>query len=130
MPRLKVTIITGRSLSQGRSKELGKFSDKYRESVAVCELDPKDLRALRIRPGTNVRIRTKYGKVVLKAVKSTQSPHRGIVFLPYGPWASVIMGAETQGTGMPSFKGVPGRIEPARKESVSDLRQLLGIVER
>ena len=51
---IKVILITGRSLDQGVSKELGKFSKEYMEKVAVCELDPEDLKLLGVSSGQNV----------------------------------------------------------------------------
>ncbi|MEM2927014.1 MAG: molybdopterin dinucleotide binding domain-containing protein, partial [Candidatus Bathyarchaeia archaeon] len=84
---MEFILITGRSLSQGREKERGKFSEAYKNAVAICELDPQDLEALGIREGDNVRIRTDFGCVVVKPIPSSQAPHRGIAFIPYGPWA-------------------------------------------
>ena len=46
MPSLKVTLLTGRTLRQGQGKEYGKLSERYRKSVATCEIDPEDLKKL------------------------------------------------------------------------------------
>lgn len=73
----------------------------------------------------NVRITTNFGSVVLRLVKSQAAPHSKIVFIPYGPWASLIMNPETHGTGMPSLKGIPAEIEPALKEKVLSVPDLL-----
>jgi len=58
-------------------------------------------------------------------VKSARSPHPRVVFIPYGPWASLIMNPRTHGTGMPSLKGIPAEIEPAPNEKVLSLQNLL-----
>ena len=126
MPSLNVTLLTGRTLRQGQGKEYGKLSDRYWKSVAVCEIDPSDLLKLGIKAGKPVKITTNSGSVVVRAVKSLRGPHPGRIFVPYGPWASMIVDAKTNGTGMPSFKGIQAMIEPAAEESeVLKLQQLL-----
>ncbi|MEM4246285.1 MAG: molybdopterin dinucleotide binding domain-containing protein [Candidatus Bathyarchaeia archaeon] len=107
---MKVQLITGRSLGQGRGKEKGKYSLSYLQSTSVCELDPEDLKTLRLAEDENLLVETEYGQVVLKPVPSTQAPHRGIAFIPYGPWANRLTGPQTQGSGMPNLKGVSARI--------------------
>jgi formylmethanofuran dehydrogenase subunit D len=125
MLKLKVTLLTGRTLRQGQGKEYGKLSERYRKSVAVCEMDPDDMKRLGIRENENVKIATDYGSVVVKAVKSLRAPHPSAVFVPYGPWVSLVMNSKTHGTGMPSLKGVTAEVEPAPTESVLNLPELL-----
>jgi len=123
--KLKVTLITGRTIEQGVGKEHGKASKEYAESVSVCYLDPEDLKKLGIKEKTNVLVSTEYGKVIVKALKSLRAPHPSIIFIPYGPWASAIADAETNSIGMPSFKGVPAEIEPALDKPILSLEELL-----
>jgi formylmethanofuran dehydrogenase subunit D len=126
MPSLNVTLLTGRTLRQGQGKEYGKLSERYWKSVAVCEIDPEDLNRMGITDGKPVRITTKQGSVAVRAVKSLRGPHDGKIFVPYGPWASVIVDSETHGTGMPSFKGTQAVVEPAADgEKVLTLQELL-----
>jgi len=126
MPSLKVTLLTGRTLRQGQGKEYGKLSERYWKSVAICEIDPDDLKKMGIKENSPVKITTDYGSVVVRAVKSLRAPHTGRVFIPYGPWASVVVNPKTHGTGMPSFKGINAIIEPAGSiEKVFTLRELL-----
>jgi formylmethanofuran dehydrogenase subunit D len=123
--KLKVTLLTGRTLRQGQGKEYGKLSERYQKSVAVCEMDPDDMKRLGIKENENVKIATDYGSVVVKAVKSLRGPHPGAVFVPYGPWVSIIMNSETHGTGMPRLKGIRAEVEPAPTEPVLTLPELL-----
>jgi len=126
MPGLKVTLLTGRTLRQGQGKEYGKLSERYWKSVAICEIDPDDLKKLGTKDGKTVRITTNHGSVAVRAVKSMRGPHQGRIFVPYGPWASVIVDSKTDGTGMPSFKGIEATIEPAADgEKVFGLQELL-----
>ncbi len=125
MPRLKVSLLTGRTIDQGRGKEMGKLSKEYLESVVLCQMDPDDMKYLGVNENTNVKVTTDFGSVVLKAVKSVRAPHPKVAFIPYGPWASLIMNPHTHGTGMPSLKGIPAEIEPAINEYVLGLKELL-----
>jgi len=125
MPKLKVSLITGRTIDQGKGKEMGKLSKEYLESVVICQMDPNDMKFLGVKENTNVKVTTDVGSVVLKAVKSARAPHPKVVFIPYGPWASLIMNPKTHGTGMPSLKGIPAEIEPAPNEKVLSLQNLL-----
>jgi len=125
MPKLKVSLLTGRTIGQGQGKEYGKLSDDYWKSVAICEMDPDDIKRLKIKEGQNVKITTDFGSVVVKAFESARAPHPGSAFIPYGPWANLLVNSKTHGTGMPSFKGISAEIEPAPKEKVLSLLNLL-----
>jgi len=125
MPKVKVTLLTGRTIDQGKGKEMGKLSKEYLESVIICQMDPKDMKSLGVKENTNVKVTTDFGSVVLKAVKSARAPHPKVAFIPYGPWASLIMNPKTHGTGMPSLKGISAEIEPAPNEKVLSLQNLL-----
>ncbi|MEM2953562.1 MAG: molybdopterin dinucleotide binding domain-containing protein [Candidatus Bathyarchaeia archaeon] len=123
--KLKVTLVTGRTIEQGVGKEHGKSSEEYVESVSVCYMDPEDMKKLGIKDKTNVLVSTEFGSVVVKAVKSIRTPHAGIVFIPYGPWANVVIDPETHSIGMPSFKGIPAEVEPAPDKPILSLKKLL-----
>jgi formylmethanofuran dehydrogenase subunit D len=124
-PKLHVILLTGRTIEQGVGKERGKASKEYVESVSVCYLDPEDLRRLGIKEGANVSVSTNFGSVVVKALKSLRAPHLGIIYIPYGPWANVVVNPETHGIGMPSFKGIPAEVEPAPEKPLLGLAELL-----
>lgn len=124
-PKLRVTLLTGRTIEQGVGKERGKSSKEYAESVSICYMDPEDLKKLRVKEKTHVKVSTDYGSVVVKALKSLRAPHPSIIFIPYGPWANVIVDPETHGIGMPSFKGIPADVEPAPDEPLLSLKELL-----
>ena len=121
---MEFVLITGRTVDQGYGKEFGKFSQEYLMNVAVCEMHPEDMRKLNIRDGKNVRVTTEVGSVVVKARESRRIRKPGIIFIPYGPWANAIMKPETEGTGMPHFKGIKARVE-LTDEEVLDLKSLL-----
>ena len=125
MPKLKVSLLTGRTIDQGKGKEYGKLSEEYQKSVSICEMDPEDMKFLKLRENENVKATTEFGSVIVRAVESKRAPHPGVVFIPYGPWASVLANPKTHGTGMPSLKGEMAEIEPAPAEKVMTLQELL-----
>jgi len=125
MPKLNVLVLTGRTIDQGRGKEMGKLSDVYQKDVTQCQIDPEDMKALGLRRNAKVKVTTNFGSVVLRAVKSLRGPHPKMIFIAYGPWASVISDPETHGTGMPSLKGMSGELEPAPDEKVLTMQELV-----
>jgi formylmethanofuran dehydrogenase subunit D len=120
-----VILITGRTIAQGATRDGRKILKDYVESAAICELDPEDLGKLKIKEGDIVRVKTNYGTVVVRAAVSNQAPHPGIVFIPMGPWANEVIGPETDGVGMPSFKSVSAEIEVAPNETILDAVALI-----
>jgi len=124
-PKLRVTLLTGRTIEQGVGKERGKASKEYVESVSVCFMDPEDLKRLGIKEKTNILVSTDYGSVVVKALKSLRVPHPGVIFIPYGPWANAVVNPETHSIGMPSLKGIPAEVEPAPDKPLLGLEELL-----
>lgn len=125
MSKIKVILLTGRTIDQGVSKEHGKLSKEYQEKVAVCEVDSSDLEKLTAKEGLNIKVITRYGSVVVKAVESSRGAHPGIVYMPYGLWANIVVDPHTHGTGMPSFKGISAELEAAPSENVTPIPLLL-----
>ena len=125
MSKLNVTLLTGRTIDQGRSKEAGKSSPFYKESVATCYMEPGDMATLGVKENQNVRVSTKFGSVVLRAAKNNPESREGIMFVPYGLWINLIVDPETNGIGMPSFKGIPAEVEPAIGERVLTINEVL-----
>ncbi len=125
MRGFKATLLTGRSLKQGMGKEVSKTSDRYKESVSICEVHPNDMENAGLKEGDLIRVTTKFGSVVVKCVPSDHIPKPGIIFIPYGPYASSLIGISTDSTGMPTFKGASAEVEAAPEEKVLDIKQLL-----
>jgi formylmethanofuran dehydrogenase subunit D len=123
--KLRATLITGRTIDQGVGKEMGKGSIEYFESSSICFMDKADMIKLGVKSGTNVLVTSKYGSVIVKALKYPWGNMPGLVFIPCGLWANAICGDETFGMGMPMFKGFSVDVELAPKESVLTLDELL-----
>jgi formylmethanofuran dehydrogenase subunit D len=123
--KLRAILITGRTIDQGVGKEMGKGSQEYFDSAAVCFLDEVDMKKIGIKSRTNVLVTTKYGSVVVRALKNPYGSNPGIVFIPCGTWANAVCGDETFGMGMPLFKGFPVEVEPAPNRQILTLNELL-----
>lgn len=106
----KFKLVTGRTLLQGAGKEKGKFSEEYLKEVSVCELDPEDMRRLSVAENDLILVRTEFGKAELRAKASTRAPHKGVIFIPYGPAASLLTSPYTDGSGMPTLKGLEAEV--------------------
>jgi len=109
MEGIKVKLISGRTIAQGENLE-NKMSEEYFNAVAVCEMNEKDMERVGVSPDQNVKVKTNYGEVVVKAKKAKGYPE-GIAFIPMGPWANALVSANTRGAGMPSYKGLDAEIE-------------------
>jgi formylmethanofuran dehydrogenase subunit D len=125
MSRISLNLITGRSIQQGVAMEGGKEKQAYTDAAGIIEMDASDLRKLGIWKNTNVRVTSRYGSVVVKAVETSQGPHPGIGFIPLGPWANMLVDPNTYSTGTPTFKGVPVEVEVAMNERVPGAIELV-----
>jgi formylmethanofuran dehydrogenase subunit D len=123
--KLCATLITGRTIDQGVGKEMGKGSKEYFDSASVCFIDKSDMLKIGLKSGTNVKVTSKYGSVIVKSAKFPGGITPGMVFIPCGLWANAICGDETFGMGMPMFKGFAVEVEAAPNEVVLTLDELL-----
>jgi len=110
MASRRFVLIAGRTTKQGQQVNVGKDHPDYWEMVGTLVLNSEDLTSLGIPPGSRVRVRSDYGEAVFRC-RDGDVP-AGIVFVPYGPPTSRLMGGETEGTGMPAQKGWEVEIEP------------------
>jgi formylmethanofuran dehydrogenase subunit D len=99
-----VILITGRTVDQGVAIEGGKLAQAYVKAAAVCYMDPEDMKKIGVITGDIVSVKTNFGQVVLRVVKSEDTPHVGIAFVPMGPWANQVVDPNTDSIGMPSFR--------------------------
>ena len=123
MVKIKVTLISGRTSQQGVGLEVGKTSDQYFRSVSYVEVSAEDAEAVGMNDGNLVEVATPHGSVVV-SVRVSKDLEKGMAFFPYGPWANQVFGSETEGTGMPAYKGVEATLEPV-EEGVPSLLELV-----
>ena len=127
MAKLNVTLVSGRTSQQGVGLEEGKTSDNYVKSVNHVQLCPDDAEKMKLKEGSAVSVETQHGSVVVNW-RPSKELEAGMVFFPYGPWANQVYGYETEGTGMPIFKGIEATVSPAKGKvkSIEELVKSLG----
>ena len=102
-------MISGRTLAQGASCEC-KNSEDFFKAVSSCSLSEKDYSSLGLTDKKNVLVKNRFGQVVLSGRRDSGLPP-GIIFIPMGPWANVVVGPDTGGCGTPLYKGVEVEVE-------------------
>jgi formylmethanofuran dehydrogenase subunit D len=112
MGKIKVTLISGRTSQQGVGLEVGKTSDQYFQSASFVEVSAGDAEAMGLEVGKPVEVATPHGSVVVTG-RISKGLERGMAFFPYGIWANQVFGSETDGTGMPAYKGIQATLELA-----------------
>ncbi len=123
--KLRVTLLSGRTIEQGVGKEYGKASHEYFDACSLVYMDADDMKNLGVKNNTNVQVTTPVGSVVLKAVKYPRAATPGLIYIPYGPWANAVCSDATTSIGMPSFKGTPAEVEAAPDKKVLSIEELL-----
>jgi formylmethanofuran dehydrogenase subunit D len=123
--KLRVTLLSGRTIEQGVGKEYGKASKDYYDACSMCYMDAEDLKKLGVKNNTNILVTTPVGSIVLKAVKYPRGPTPGLIYIPYGPWANAVCSDATTSIGMPSFKGTPAEVEAAPNRKVLTIEELM-----
>jgi formylmethanofuran dehydrogenase subunit D len=122
---VEVEIISGRTLEQGATVE-EKLTGEYFNAVNYCELSEDDFNSLGLGDGDRIKIKTEFGEVVVFAVKN-KNLQKGMVFIPMGPYANMIIDPNTDGTGMPQFKGIKGTVEKT-DEKVLTVKELVEVI--
>jgi len=118
---MKAIMISGRTLAQGASCE-SKMSKDFFQVVSVCYLSEADYKTLNLEEGKNVLIRNQFGQAIFSAHTDKGLPN-GMIFIPMGPWANILIGPDTGGCGMPKFKGVEVEVSPT-DSPILDIRAL------
>lgn len=127
LEKVKVTLISGRTTKQGMGLEVGKTSNEYFESVSYIELSKIDGERLDIAEDDVVEVKTQHGTINVSS-RLSDDLESGIAFIPYGPWANRLFGSFTDGTGMPSFKGINAEIYSAIGENIPTLENLVNLL--
>ena len=105
----RFTLITGRTTKQGRSIHLGKEAKEFLDEISTLQMNQKDIEALQLKDGDQVRLKTRHGSTVVK-FKKGDIP-QGLVFIAYGGFINALVGSDTQATGMPNTKGIEVEVE-------------------
>lgn len=104
------TLITGRTKRQADGLHKGAGLPAHISATSYVEICTDDMARLGIIDGQIVKILSNAGSVEVP-VRPADLP-AGLLFIPMGPAANKLVGTETFGTGMPSFKGQQVKVEP------------------
>lgn len=108
---MKVTVNTGTSIIQAFYEKKGStLKDEYRQSAAVAFMDMKDMQKLSLKSRDKIKVKSQWGEVVLYVDVSYDAPHEGMIFIPKGPWANIIISPETYCCNVPTYKGITAEI--------------------
>ena len=124
---LKALLISGRTLKQGMGVEMGKETEEYQLEASSIELNGEDAAELGVKNGDTISVRSKHGEIVLRCRINDSLP-RGLVFVPYGPWVNVLISPETDGDGMPNYKGIEVELEKKEGAKVLTIEELIGML--
>lgn len=98
-------LVPGRSQKQGTSLNEGKLKDEYLKVTSTAELNEKDMRRLQLSDGDKIRLKSDVGQTVVTCIsKKDEDLPSGMIFIPYGPPSSQLMGSDTAASGMPMSK--------------------------
>jgi formylmethanofuran dehydrogenase subunit D len=107
-----MTLIAGRTAKQGVAISVGKFKGDYRGITSTVEMNVNDMARLGLKDGDKVRLRTAFGNTVVSCAGRTPDDlPSGILFIPYGPPSSRLMGNDTAASGMPLSKNLEVEVE-------------------
>jgi formylmethanofuran dehydrogenase subunit D len=114
-------LIPGRTNRQGRGVSRGKFDPAYLQEITTVLIAPEDMQRLGLSPGDRVRLTSDTGQVeVVAAPAQRDELPPGVLFIPYGDSSSRLMGADTEGSGMPTSKGLLVQLEIARNDATAE----------
>jgi formylmethanofuran dehydrogenase subunit D len=103
MTQKRFTLNASRSSKQGTLINVGKDSEEYQELTGTMTMEVGDMEAIGLAEGQQALVRTEFGEAEFKC-QAGKVPE-GMIFIPYGPPTCLLMGGNTDGTGMPTSKG-------------------------
>jgi formylmethanofuran dehydrogenase subunit D len=110
MSEPRFTIHPIRTSKQGVQINVGKHQAEYEAHVLLATMHPDDMKELNVPPkGGTIRVRNEHGEAIFQCQEGKVP--RGMVFIPYGPPTCKLMGGDTDGTGMPTSKGMEAEVE-------------------
>ncbi|MGF1612094.1 MAG: molybdopterin dinucleotide binding domain-containing protein [Kiloniellales bacterium] len=109
----RMVLVAGRTSKQGTSLNAGKLAGEYIEVTSTSEMNADDMARLGLTNGDRVRLRSAAGEVVVRCTSRDPADlPSGLLFIPYGPLSSQLMGSDTALSGMPLSKNLEVEVEP------------------
>jgi formylmethanofuran dehydrogenase subunit D len=94
--------------------------NSLKENLAICILNPEDIKKLNLTPSLNLKLANQYGEVVVK-VKENKDIPSGTVSMPVSIWANLITGIDDEQL---IFKNIKVSAE-ATRDTVLNIKELL-----
>ncbi|MGD9159073.1 MAG: molybdopterin dinucleotide binding domain-containing protein [Desulfobacteraceae bacterium] len=114
MAEISGLLVTVRTGKQGAEMMRGKMTLEYLEEISSLKINPDDMAELPLSSGQKAKITSPYGETIVSC-HASDVPKK-LFFLPLGPVANrLVSGADTDGTGVPAWKGQQVSIEPAEQ---------------
>lgn len=114
---MEVIVNTGTSNIQAFYEKKGStLKDEYRQATAVAFMDLRDMQKLSLKSRDKIKVKSEWGEIVLYADVSYDAPHEGMIFIPKGPWANIIISPETYCCNVPTYKGIRAEISKTDEE--------------
>ena len=102
-------LITVRTVKQGAAMEKGKLdNEEYLQEISSVTINSGDLDSLGLDEDNKALLKTSAGEAMVTC-RSGDVP-QGLFFMPLGHIANSVTWAETEGTGVPDFKGVTAEL--------------------
>jgi len=122
-PEYDIRIITRRDVFQASICEEDRFCEECLELSALIVLDAAEMKRMGIQEGSNVRLTSKWGSVVVRAKASPREEHKGLGFMVNSPWVNTLVSDEAP-DGIPAFKNIEARISIS-KDGIISVQELL-----
>lgn len=103
MANKRFILNASRSSKQGTLINVGKDSEEYQALTTTMTMAAEDMEEIGLAEGQMAVVRTEFGEASFKC-EAGKVPE-GMIFIPYGPPTCLLMGGNTDGTGMPMSKG-------------------------
>lgn len=114
-----------RMIENDQIKEFAFGDDQsLKEKLAIGLIHPDDYKNLYITPSINIKVLSKYGEVVLKAIED-KNITVGIINIPVSIWANQIAGVEDH---EPIYKNLTVNIEITR-DPILDFKELISKIK-
>lgn len=124
-PEYDITIVTCRDVFQSSACEEDRNGKECERLSAVIVLDAAEMKRMGIQDGANVRLTSKWGSIVVKAVFSPREEQKGIGFMVNSPWSNTLVSSEITG-GIPEFKNIKVKIKVSNEKIIGN-KELLSI---
>ena len=110
MSEKRFILNSSRSSKQGTLINVGKDSEEYIKLTETMTMEPSDMEAIGLSQGQRALVKTEFGEAEFTC-ESGKVPV-GMIFIAYGPPTCLLMGGDTDGTGMPTSKGWEVEVVP------------------